>query len=127
MFLSSESTNPFQSVPIAIYSDKDYNWDELPDIMRKWFYPQIFWPDDFLAKPVPKRWISISPPREWSYGKMLKYFVECIQKNKEPELTSGRDGAKVIEIICAVFKSMETKAWVDLPLKEEVFPPYYKR
>ena len=126
MFLSSEATNPFQSVPLAIYSDKDYNWDELPDVMRKWFYPQNFWPDDVIAKPVPKRWISISPPREWSYSKMLKYFVDCIQKNKEPELTSGRDGAKVIEIICAVFKSMETNSWVDLPLKEEVVPPQYK-
>ena len=126
MFLSSEATNPFQSVPLAIYSNKDYTWDELPDVMRKWFYPQTFWPDDFLAKPVPKRWISISPPREWSYSKMLKYFIECIQEDKEPELTSGRDGAKVIEIICAVFKSMETNSWVDLPLKEEVVPPQYK-
>ena len=67
MFLSSEATNPFQSVPLAIYSDNDYSWDELPDDMRKWCYPQNFWPNDVIGKTVPKRWISISPPREWSY------------------------------------------------------------
>jgi predicted dehydrogenase len=83
-------------------------------------------PDDVITKPVPKRWISISPPREWSYRKMIKYFIKCIVEDKEPELTSGKDGAKVIEIICGVFKSMETNSWVDLPLKEEVVPPHYK-
>jgi hypothetical protein len=31
------------------------------------------------------------------------YFIKCILEDKEPELTSGKDGAKVIEIICAVF------------------------
>jgi len=126
LFLSSEATNPFQSVPLAIYTDRDYNWDELPEVMQKWFYPQIFWPDDVITKPVPKRWISISPPREWSYRRMIKYFIKCILEDREPELTSGKDGAKVIEIICAVFKSMETNSWVDLPLKEEVVPPHYR-
>ena len=29
--------------------------------------------------------------------------------------------------MCGVFKSMETNCWVDLPLKEEVIPPYYKK
>jgi len=126
MFLSSEATNPFQSVPLAIYTDNDYSWDELPDVMRKWCYPQNFWPDDVVGKTVPKRWISICPPREWSYLRMLKYFITCVRENKEPELSSGKDGAKVIEIICGVFKSMETGCWVDLPLKEEVVPPLYK-
>ena len=28
--------------------------------------------------------------------------------------------------MCAVFKSMETGGWVNLPLKEEVVPPQYK-
>ena len=47
-------------------------------------------------------------------------------EDKEPPVT-GEDGAKVMEIICAVFKSMETNSWVDLPLKEEVIPPHYKK
>ena len=58
---------------------------------------------------------------------MLKYFIDCILEDKEPELSSGEDGAKVIEIICGVFKSMETNSWVDLPLKEEIVPPFYKK
>jgi len=83
-------------------------------------------PDDVISKPVLKGWISISPPREWSYRRMIQYFIKCILEDREPELTSGKDGAKVIEIICAVFKSMETNSWVDLPLKEEVVPPHYR-
>ena len=83
-------------------------------------------PDDVISKPVLKGWISISPPREWSYRRMIQYFIKCILEDKEPELTSGKDGAKVIEIICGIFKSMETNSWVDLPLKEEVVPPHYK-
>lgn len=53
-------------------------------------------------------------------------IVKCISEDKEP-LISGEDGARVTEILCAVFKSMETNSWVELPLKEEVVPPYYKR
>jgi len=31
-----------------------------------------------------------------------------------------------MDILCAVFKSMKTEGWVDLPLKEEVIPPHYQ-
>ena len=54
-----------------------------------------------------------------------KHFIECILEDKEPRIT-GEDGARAIEVMCAVFKSMQTGAWVDLPLKEEVVPPHYK-
>jgi len=56
----------------------------------------------------------------------MKQFLTCFVEDKEPPVT-GEDGAKVMEIICAVFKSMETNSWVDLPLKEEVIPPHYKK
>ena len=46
--------------------------------------------------------------------------------HKEP-LVSGQDGADSIDVMCGVFKSMETNSWVDLPLKEEVIPPNYKK
>ena len=46
-------------------------------------------------------------------------------RDEEP-LVSGDDGARAIEVMCGVFKSMETGAWVDLPLQEEVIPPHYK-
>ena len=40
-------------------------------------------------------------------------------------LVSGEDGARAIEVMCAVYKSMETDAWVELPLQEEIIPPHY--
>jgi predicted dehydrogenase len=125
MFMSSEATNPFQSVPLAVYINKDYNWQELPDIIKKYRYPQLFWAEDIIQKPMTKRWVSIYPPREWSYRRMLKHFIQCVFENKEPVI-KPEDGAQAVEIMCAVFKSMETGAWVDLPLKEEVIPPHYK-
>jgi hypothetical protein len=51
--------------------------------------------------------------------------IFCLINDKKP-LVSGEDGARAIEVMCAVYKSMETNSWVELPLKEEVIPPYYK-
>jgi predicted dehydrogenase len=55
---------------------------------------------------------------------MMKHFIECIHQDKTP-LAKGEDGARVLEVQCAVIKSMNTGGWVDLPLKEEVMPPGY--
>lgn len=55
---------------------------------------------------------------------MTQHFVDCLINDKEP-LVSGEDGAQAIEVMSAVFNSMETGGWVDLPLKEEVIPPHY--
>jgi predicted dehydrogenase len=56
---------------------------------------------------------------------MCQHFMNCLLHDEEP-LVSGEDGARAIEVMCAVFKSMQTGAWVDLPLNEDVVPPYYK-
>lgn len=121
---SSEAQNPYQSAPMAIYIDRDYEWEELPEIIRDYRYPQIFWATDNVTKPLRKRWISIYPPRGWAYKKMIQHFIECIAYNKEPVIKM-EDGAKDMEVLCAVFKSMEVNGWVDLPLKEEVIPPNF--
>ena len=122
----SESQNPFQSAPLAIYIDQDYGWDDLPEIIRDYRYPQVFWATDNVSKPVPKRWVSIYPPRGWAYKKMIKHFIDCIAYNQEPVIKM-EDGAKVMEVLCAVFKSMREDKWVDLPLKEEVIPSYFEK
>ena len=57
---------------------------------------------------------------------MLQHYLDCIINDKEP-LVSGEDGARAIEVMCATWKSMETKAWVELPLKEEVIPPKFQK
>jgi len=79
-----------------------------------------------INRPVEKRWVPIIPPKyPNNYENMTKHFMDCLLNNKEP-LVSGEDGARAIEVMCAVYKSMETNSWVELPLKEEVIPPYYK-
>jgi predicted dehydrogenase len=123
---SSEAQNPYQSAPMAIYIDRDYNWEDLPQIIKDYRYPQIFWATDNVIKPVQKRWVSIYPPRGWAYKKMIQHFIECIAYDREPVIKM-EDGAKDMEVLCAVFKSMEEDGWVDLPLKEEVLPEYFKR
>jgi predicted dehydrogenase len=123
---SSEAQNPYQSAPMAIYIDRDYNWDDMPEIIRDYRYPQVFWATDNVAKPVPKRWVSIYPPRGWAYKKMIQHFIECIAYDKEP-IIKMEDGARDTEVLCAVFKSMEEDGWVDLPLKEEVIPPHFEK
>ncbi|MBA7602664.1 D-apiose dehydrogenase [subsurface metagenome] len=122
---SSDATTPFQTAPLAVFTDKDYNAEDLPRIIRDYRYPQLFWAEDLVNRPVSKRWVPIYPPRESNYARMIKHFVGCILEDKEPRVT-GEDGAKAVEVMCAVFKSMETGGWVDLPLKEEVVPPYYE-
>jgi len=123
---SSEAQNPYQSAPMAIYLERDYNWEDLPEIIRDYRYPQIFWAVDNITRPVQKRWVSIYPPRGWAYKKMIQHFIECIAYDKEPVIKM-EDGAKDMEVLCAVFKSMEEDGWVDLPLKEEVIPPFFTK
>jgi predicted dehydrogenase len=126
IYTSSDATNPFQSVPMAVYTNKEYSLEELPDILRNYRWPQLFWVEDRIQPTVQKRWVPIMPPREPSnYGNMTRHFMECLMYDAEP-LVSGEDGARAIEVMCAVYKSMETGGWIDLPLTEEVIPPYYK-
>ncbi len=126
IFTTSDAANPFQSAPLAVFTDKDYEYKDLPEIIRKYRWPQIFWAEDLITHPVQKRWVSIYPPKEPNnYYYLCQHFIDCIVNDKEP-LTKGEDGARAIEVMCAVFKSMKTNSWVDLPLKEEVVPPYYQ-
>lgn len=126
IFASSEAINPFQSVPLAVYTAKDYDWETLPERIKQYRYPAEFWVTDLVAQPLQKKWVSITPPREWSFTRMMNDFLGAILSGGEP-LVSGEDGAFTMEMLCGVFKSMQTKAWVDLPLEEEVFSPYLEK
>jgi predicted dehydrogenase len=126
IYTATDGTNPFQSVPMAVYTNKDYNFEDLPEIIKNYRWPQKFWVEDIINRPVEKRWVPIVPPKyPNNYEKMTKHFMDCLIHNKQP-LVSGEDGARAIEVMCAVYKSMETGNWVNLPLTEEVIPPYYK-
>ena len=122
---TTDAINPFQSVPMAVFTNKDYSRETLPQLLRDNRWPELFWVEDWISNPVRNRWVPISPPRSPSnYDRMCAHFMECLAEDKEP-LVSGEDGARSIEVMCGVFKSMETGAWVDLPLKDHVVPPNY--
>lgn len=126
IYTSTDGTNPFQSVPMAVFTNKDYNLEDLPEIIKNYRWPQKFWVEDVVNRPVEKRWVPIMPPKyPNNYENMLSHFMDCLINDKEP-LVSGEDGARAIEVMCGVYKSMETGSWTDLPLKEEVIPPFYK-
>jgi predicted dehydrogenase len=126
IFLGSDSLNPYQTTPLAVFTDRDYEYHELPEIIRKYRWPHLFWAEDLVTHPVEKRWVSIVPPREPNdYQRLWRHLIDCILNDKTP-LTKGEDGAHAVEVMCAVFKSMETRGWVDLPLTEEVSPPGYQ-
>ena len=125
IFTATDATNPFQSWPMAVYTNKDFTVDSLPPILKNFRWPELFWGEDIMNENVRKRWVPIAPPRYPSnYEKMLAHFLDCLINDKDP-LVSGEDGARAVEVMCATWKSMETNGWVDLPLKEEVIPPFY--
>lgn len=127
IYTSTDGTNPFQSVPMAVFTNKDHNFEDLPEIIRNYRWPQLFWVEDMINRPVSKRWVPIVPPRyPNNYENMTKHFMNCLIHDEEP-LVSGEDGARAIEVMCAVYKSMQTGTWIDLPLgDEEVIPPHYR-
>lgn len=128
IFTATDATNPFQSSPMAVYTNRDYSFAELPQILKDYRWPQHFWVEDHVNEHVPKRWMPIMPPRRpGNYERMTTHFVNCILNDAEP-LVSGEDGARAVEVMCAVIKSMETDAWVELPLPEgeRIAPPHYR-
>ena len=127
IYTTSDSVNPFQSWPMAVYTNKEFNHENYPEILKNFRWPDLFWVEDIIPEKMRKKWIPICPPRHPSnYEKMTEHYLDCIVNDKEP-LVSGQDGADSIDVMCGVFKSMETNSWVDLPLKEEVIPPNYKK
>jgi predicted dehydrogenase len=126
IFTSTDATNPYQSWPMAVYTSKQYSVDGLPSILKDYRWPELFWVEDIVNANVRNRWVPICPPRHPNnYERMLEHFHDCLINDKEP-LVSGEDGARAIEVMNATWKSMQTDAWVGLPLKEEVIPPYYE-
>jgi predicted dehydrogenase len=126
IFTATDATNPFQSWPMAVYTSKAYSVDTLPKILKDYRWPELFWVEDIIDKNVRNRWVSICPPRSPNnYDRMTAHYLDCIINDKPP-LVSGDDGARAIEVMCAAIKSMQTGGWVDLPLTEEVIPPFYR-
>ena len=126
IFTATDAVNPFQSWPMAVYTSKPYSVETLPKILKDYRWPELFWVEDIINETVRNRWVPICPPRSPNnYDRMTAHYLDCIINDKPP-LVSGEDGARAIEVMCAVLKSMHTGGWIDLPLKEEVIPPFYE-
>jgi len=126
IFTGSEATNPFQSAPLAVFTNKEFKQSELPEIVREYRYPQLFWSEDIMQPngKVPKRWVPIYPKRGWAYKSMLEHFLNCVEKDIEPSL-SPEVSAIVTDVLVGAYQSMQTGGWVDLPLKENYIVPFY--
>ena len=111
---------------MAVFTSKKYSMKDYPPILENFRWPELFWVEDHIGEHVRNRWVPLCPPRHPNnYERMWEHFRDCIVTDSQP-LTSGEDGARAVEVMCAVFKSMETNAWVELPLDEEVIPPHYR-
>lgn len=121
IFTGSEATNPFQSAPLAVYTDRDYRQAELPEIIREYRYPQVFWSEDILTRDgcVPKRWVPIYPKRGWPFKSMLEHFVDCVRTGGQPSLTPV-DSALVVDVLLAAQESMRTGRWVDIEVPADL-------
>jgi predicted dehydrogenase len=107
--IASETTSPFASAPIAIYTEKSAS--DLPDVLREAHYPEAWW-ETFKGG-----WITVKPPRRSPYGKQLSAFCESIQKG-HPAKISGIDGLRAQEFVQGAYLSMNSGSWVNLPLDE---------
>jgi predicted dehydrogenase len=68
---------------------------------------------NYVEKSVPV------PPFAEGYGLTVNEFIDCIFKGREPSLT-GHDARAVLEACLAAYKSIETRAPVELPLTSDV-------
>jgi predicted dehydrogenase len=115
LHLSTETMNPFQSVPLAVSSSKAL--DDLPADLKNYYWPTAWW-EGFRGG-----WISAIPQRNSPYLDELLAFTEAARTGSEPPVT-GEDGFAALEVVLAAYKSVREHSWVSLPLNEdEVAPP----
>ena len=116
--LATESINPHNSSPLAIYTEKSMK--DLPDILREAHYPDAWW------KGFEGGWITLKPPRISPYEEQLKSFCGAIRGEHAVEI-SGHDGLRAQEVVQAAYLSVQSKGWIDLPLADAapfILPTY---
>ena len=112
--ISTETINPFQSVPLAISSSRDV--DELPEWLVQAHYPTAWWKGY-----TPGDWISLVPPRVNPYICEIDAFASAIADGRDPVIT-GNDGLRAQEAVTAAYRSMRLGSWVDVPLADQAEP-----
>lgn len=118
LHVSTETINPFQSVPLAVSTRRDF--DSLPQWLQDSFYPTAWWEDY-----VPGQWLTAIPPRTSAFQREMQAFCDAIRKGTAPPVT-GHDGLKAQEVVTAAYRSERLHSWVSLPLREQSEPvPVY--
>lgn len=117
--VSSETRNPFQSVPLAFSS-------RLPvaDLPRS--YAEADWPSAWWLDYQPGAWVSMSPPRANPYDKEWRAFVDAVHGTVDPAMPTIHDGVRAQEVVTAAYRSVREHGWVSLPLDDpsEPIPTY---
>jgi predicted dehydrogenase len=123
IFVSSETINPYQSVPLAIFSSRRYTKESIPAVMRQYRYPGAFWVSDFVSEFLPPQWTSVVPPRNEPFRDLYEDFATRIRGGQSAILPSNEQAASVMEVVCGLMLSSQTRSWVDLPMTEDFTPP----
>ena len=118
--LSTETRNPFSSVPLAISST-------LPKERLPAEIAQADWPTAWWNEYQPGTWLEFVPPRTNPYVAEWAAFEGVVRTgDPDPIAPTGVDGVKAQEVITAAYRSVRTHGWVSLPLAdpEEPIPTY---
>ncbi|MBL3700776.1 Gfo/Idh/MocA family protein [Leucobacter luti] len=118
--LSTETINPFASVPLAISSKLPR--EELPREITEAYWPTAWWNEY-----QPGTWLEFTPPRTNPYVSEWRAFEASIRTGVDDAIApTGIDGVKAQEVVTAAYRSVRTHGWVSLPLAdpEEPIPSY---
>ncbi len=116
------TTSVYPGLPktIGIHGDKGTAVIEQEDVLRWELSPEI--PEDQQIKDRFAKKVGASggasDPSAISYqghARQLADFVQAIQENRPP-LVDGREGRRAVEVILAIYKSMEEGKAIPLPL-----------
>ena len=83
--------------------------------MKTWNFDETLKDDESVIEKF-----SVNPPNVYGFGHQAYYdhVVDCITNNKE-QLVDGFEGRKSVELISAIYESMETRKEVFLRFKPE--------
>lgn len=118
--ISTETRNPFSSVPLAISSTLPK--DKLPAEISQADWPTAWWNDY-----QPGTWLEFLPARTNPYIAEWTAFERVVRTGApDPIAPTGFDGVKAQEVVTAAYRSVRTHGWVSLPLSdpEEPIPSY---
>ena len=84
--------------------------------MKTWNFAQMTDEDESVIEKY-----SVNPPNVYGFGHQAYYehVVDCIQ-NKSPQLVDGLKGRKSLELINAIYESIETGKEVDLSFSPKI-------